>query len=77
MYFMNQRIEINAEICQGMPVVRGTRITVGTILGYLTAGDSIEDVLGAHPSLDREDVLACLNYARRLSETHTTVGLIP
>lgn len=69
------RIELNALVCNGRPVVKGTRVTVQTVLGYLSAGDSIEDVLTAHPSLSREDVLACLDYARRIGDLHTTVAL--
>ena len=69
------RIELNEEICNGKPVIRGTRITVQTILGFLSAGDSIEDVLAGYPQLTREDILACLAYARRLSELHSTVRL--
>lgn len=69
------RIELNPEVCNGKPVVRGTRITVETVLSYLSAGDTVEDVLVAHPHLSREDVLACLDYARRLSDLHTTVEL--
>jgi uncharacterized protein (DUF433 family) len=69
------RIETNPAVCNGKPVVAGTRIPVQTILSYLSAGDSVEDVLQAHPRLGREDVLACLAYARRLSELHTTVAL--
>lgn len=71
-----KRIEINPAVCGGKPVIKGTRITVQTVLGYLSAGDSLEEVLQAHPSLTREDVLACLEYARRLSEVHTTVELV-
>jgi len=69
------RIEINPEVCNGKPVIRNTRITVQTVLSYLSAGDTVDDVLAAHPRLEREDVLACLAYARRLSELHTTVAL--
>jgi len=69
-----ERIEINPAICNGKPVIRHTRITVQTVLSYLSAGDSVEDVLQAHPRLSREDVLACLAYARRLSELHTNVA---
>ncbi|MEY4489663.1 MAG: hypothetical protein RIQ79_2171 [Verrucomicrobiota bacterium] len=70
------RIESKPEVCNGRPVVIGTRITVHTVLSYLRAGDSIEDVLAAHPHLTREDVLACLDYALRVSELHTTVELV-
>ena len=70
---MTSRIEFNSEVCNGKPVIRGTRIPVATILGYLTAGDEISDVLESHPTVTREDVLACLDYARALSETHSRV----
>lgn len=69
------RIEINPEVCNGRPVIRGTRITVDTVLGYLSAGDSVDDVLQAHPRIEREDVLACIDYARRLSSARSTVEL--
>ena len=43
MYVLNDRIEINPEVCHGKPVVRGTRVLVSQILGALSGGDSIED----------------------------------
>jgi uncharacterized protein (DUF433 family) len=64
--WMPERIVIDPAICNGRPVVRGTRITAQTILEFLGAGDSIEDVLEEYPSLTREDVLACLRYSSRL-----------
>ena len=70
-----KRIELNPAVCNGKPVIHGTRITVQTVLSYLTAGDSVEEVLRAHPRLTREDVLACLEYARRVSDLHTTIEL--
>jgi uncharacterized protein (DUF433 family) len=69
------RIELNPEICNGKPVIRGTRVTVQTVLSYLSAGDSVDDVLLGYPQLTREDILACLEYARRLSDVHSTVRL--
>ena len=69
------RIEIDPAVCSGRPVVHGTRIGVETVLSYLSAGDSVEDVITAHPVLTREDVLACLDYARRLSAARSTIGL--
>ena len=72
---MPERIEINPEVCNGRPVIRGTRVTVETVLAYLGAGDSVEDVLIAHPRLEREDVLGCIEYARRLSAARSTVLL--
>jgi len=63
---MPERIIIDPAICNGRPVVQGTRITAQTVLEFLGAGDSIEDVLEEYPSLTREDVLACLRYSSRL-----------
>lgn len=62
---MEGRIAINPDICNGRPIVRGTRITVQLVLELLGAGDSIEDVLENYPSLTREDVLACIQYSSR------------
>ena len=69
------RITANPDICNGRPVVRGTRITVQTVLEFLAAGDSIEDVLEEYPSLTREDVQACLDCASRLMANH--YSLVP
>ena len=59
------RIAINPEICHGKPVIRGLRYPVESILEYLAAGDSVEDVLREFPDLEREDLLACLEFAKR------------
>ena len=49
----------------GKPVVKGTRVDVGTVLGSLAAGDSVEDVMDAY-GLSREGVLAALSYAHEI-----------
>ena len=58
-----QRIEMNPAIMVGKPVIKGTRITVENIVTELSAGYSFEDVLKAHPRLEKEDILAALQYA--------------
>ncbi len=58
-----RKIIIDPGICNGLPAIEGTRIAVQTVLEFLSAGDSIEDVLEEYPTLSREDVLACLAYA--------------
>jgi uncharacterized protein (DUF433 family) len=58
---MIDRIVIDPDICNGRPVVSGTRITAQTILEFLAAGDSTEDVLAEYPALTREDAEACLD----------------
>jgi uncharacterized protein (DUF433 family) len=60
------RIEINPDICNGQPVVAGTRITAQSILEFLAAGDSIEDLLEEYPSLTRQDVLECVRFSSEL-----------
>ena len=63
---MSERITVDSDICNGRPVVRGTRISVQTILEFLAAGDKMEDVLDEYPSLSSDDVYACIDYASRL-----------
>ena len=50
---MSERITVNPDICNGKPVIRGTRITAQTVLEFLAAGDSVEDVLEEYPGLKR------------------------
>jgi uncharacterized protein (DUF433 family) len=57
------RITTQPEICHGKPVIRGLRYPVESVLEYLAAGDSFEDVLAEFPDLEREDLLACLEFA--------------
>jgi uncharacterized protein (DUF433 family) len=61
-----KRITVNAAIFGGKPIVRGHRLAVEHVLGMLAAGDTVEELLKAYPWLEREDVLACLAYARRV-----------
>ena len=58
-----ERITITPDVRFGKPCVRGTRITVGDILGYLAGGMSEEQILADFPQLTREDIRACLAYA--------------
>jgi len=58
-----ERITIQPDICHGKPVIRGLRYPVESVLEYLAAGDSFEDVLAEFPDLEREDLLACLEFA--------------
>lgn len=59
------RITIDPEICHGKPVIRGLRYPVESILEYLSAGDSFEDVLGEFPDLERDDLRACIEFANQ------------
>lgn len=62
---MKELIEINPEIMVGKPVVKGTRITVELILEKLAAGQSVDEILVSYPHLEREQILACVDYARK------------
>jgi uncharacterized protein (DUF433 family) len=55
---MENKISIIPEVYNGRPVITGTRIFVQTVLEFLGAGDSIEDILEEYPSLTKEDVYA-------------------
>lgn len=57
------RITINANVCHGKPAIRDLRYPVSSILEYLAAGDSVEDILTEFPDLEEEDIQACLAYA--------------
>ena len=65
---MSPRLQIDANICHGKPVIRGTRVMISTLLGALGAGDSIETVLEDYPSITRADLEAALEFASRLSD---------
>ncbi len=69
---VGRKIVIDPNICNGVPILEGTRITAQTVLEFLSAGDTIEDVLEEYPTLRREDVLACLAYSARLMKHHFT-----
>ncbi len=72
---MNDVITIDPEVCNGRPSVRGKRIAVQSILEFLAAGDSVDEVLQAFPVLTREEVQACLDFASRLMARNYTVVL--
>jgi uncharacterized protein (DUF433 family) len=62
------RITSNPDISFGKPVIRGTRMAVVFLMEHLAAGDSYEDILKAFPFLEKDDILACLQYATQLLE---------
>ncbi|MFQ5808694.1 MAG: DUF433 domain-containing protein [Armatimonadota bacterium] len=65
---MDDRVVIDPHICHGQASVRGTRIPVHQVVRMLANGDSIDDLLRDYPSLEREDIHACLEYAASLAE---------
>lgn len=58
-----QRITFDPQIMGGKPCIRGKRVTVGTIVGLIATGETIDDILPAYPYLEREDIMEALSYA--------------
>ncbi len=59
---MQERISIEPKVCHGQACIKGTRIPVHQVVAMLANGDTIDDLLADFPSLERDDVLACLDY---------------
>lgn len=66
MEYLTERITISDDLCNGKPTIRGMRITVESILGYLSAGDKVEDIIEAFPILEEADIYACMDFASKL-----------
>jgi uncharacterized protein (DUF433 family) len=72
-----ERIVRNPQICGGEPVLKGTRITLRTVLASLAQGDSAEDILEDFPSLKPEDVRAAIAFAAASAEEDLPLPAIP
>lgn len=59
-----ERITINPEILHGKPAIRGMRWSVEMILDLLSSGMSGDEIIEDHPELEKEDILACLKFAK-------------
>lgn len=66
MQYNSERIVIDEKICNGKPTILGSRITVQSILEFLSAGDSEEEILKQFPALTSEDIKASLKFAANL-----------
>lgn len=63
-----QHIVSTPGVLRGKPCLKGTRIPVSLILGYLAAGHTVSEIIEEFPDLTKEQIAACLDYARELSE---------
>ncbi|MFD2569113.1 DUF433 domain-containing protein [Spirosoma soli] len=59
-----ERITLDTQICHGKPCIRGMRWPVEVVLDLLGSGMTIPEIIEDHPELEREDIIACLNYAK-------------
>ena len=62
------RITQDPQVMGGKPCIRGMRVTVGTVVGLLAAGQSVQEILKAYPYLEEEDIREALAYAAWRSE---------
>lgn len=58
-----ERITVVPDVCNGKPTIRGMRITVKTVVEFIAAGESVENILKAYPYLEADDIKAALEYA--------------
>lgn len=69
------RITVDPEIMVGKPIIKGTRITVELILRLLAQGMTIKEILKNYPHLEKEDILAVLEYATKVIEEEKVLPL--
>ena len=69
------RIELNPKVCNGRPVIKGTRIPVSVILEQVAEGETWDKLLAGYPELEKEDIQAALLYAKA-SLDHTEVRAV-
>ena len=66
-----KRITINQEICHGKPSIRGLRYPVEMILELMASGMTVDEILNDYEDLQKEDILACLEYAAKLTHINS------
>jgi len=71
--YLNGRITIDPNLCNGKPTIRGKRITVQTIVEFLSAGETHEEILKQYPSLEAQDIQACLVFVSKLMDRKYTL----
>lgn len=69
------RITSDPAVCHGQPTIRGLRYPVASLLELLASGMSIDEVVADHPDLDRDDLLAALEFAAVATGTRRVVPL--
>jgi len=72
---LKKRIELDPRVCNGKPVIKGTRIPITVILEQLAEGRTWDTILSGYPELTRDDIHAALNYARATID-HTDLKVV-
>ncbi len=76
MEYIFDRITLDEKICNGKPTIRGKRITVQTILEFLSSGESHEEILRQYPSLEPEDITSCLKFVTELMNKNYVIKTV-
>lgn len=74
--YLDGVITIDFDICNGKPTIRGQRITVESILEFLSAGNSFEEILEAYPTLTQKDIQDSLSFATQMMANRYTLQKI-
>lgn len=69
------RITINPDVMHGKPVIRNMRFSVTQMLELVASGMSFDEILEDYPYIEKEDIVACLQYAAKISETKQVVQI--
>lgn len=72
-----ERITVDPNRMRGLPTLRDTRVTVSAVLGQLATGASVDELLADYPYLEREDVLAALEYAAAAAQERELAAVAP
>ena len=70
---MSKGIATNSDIRFGAPCIKGTRISVADILGYISAGDTVDTIVKTFPELTKEKIAAALDYAAHMLNVTATI----
>jgi uncharacterized protein (DUF433 family) len=76
-YSLEDFVIRQADLCGGQPVIRGTRVTLRTVLASLADGDSVEEILRGFPTLDEEAVRAVIAFAAASAEEDLPLPAVP
>ena len=70
-----KRITIDPDICHGKPTIRGLRYPVENMLELMASGMTMDELLEDYPDLEKDDFLACIDYAAKLTRIKSIYGL--
>ena len=76
MKYIAEGITVDKDLCGGQPTIRGMRITVKNILGYLSVGETRENILLNFPLINEEDIKNCLEYASELVDKDSLIKTV-